>query len=33
MRYDIDLFGVFIPTLLMWLLVTYALGIAAAPAG
>ncbi|MEH2513217.1 hypothetical protein V1291_004571 [Nitrobacteraceae bacterium AZCC 1564] len=27
MRYDIDLMGVQIPALLLWLLVTYALGI------
>lgn len=26
MRYDLDLFGVFVPTLLMWLIVAYALG-------
>ena len=26
MRYNIDLYGVFLPTLLLWLVVTYALG-------
>lgn len=26
MRYDIDLYGVFLPTLLLWLVVTYVLG-------
>jgi hypothetical protein len=26
MRYNIDVYGVFLPTLLLWLVVTYALG-------
>ena len=26
MRFEIDLFGIFVPALLLWLIITYALG-------
>lgn len=28
MRYEIDLFGIFVPALLVWLVLTYAIGAA-----
>jgi hypothetical protein len=31
MRYEIDLYGVFVPALLLWLLAAYALGVLLRP--